>query len=390
VSRVVVAIVLGAAVGLVLAADLSRASLYSPEDPTLAVPVGADGKAHAMKFNDFLLALTKLNNALDMRMIINGEANKDREAFLERIKASEKIQNPSVDVKAARATDLLRVGELDRAINLLIPLTRDRRPSYFVFLTLSHVYAARGDWGEAIRFHQEGLLDTEMPQTVKGLTSAQRDWWKKLDTQYLPRFYKLRLDETESHKGLSQTELAKRNETEEVLPLFPLPDSDPPKTPVRFVNDAGVYQPSHLAAAEQAKLPADAIAIVQQLLLWFPGETRLYWLLAELYAASNNLRDAAILFERCSWSRQYGNRKVMMEHRTAVQSAVPKDPPPEDAPLTLPETDSPQTPEPQSPDQTPISMKTIWYYFGAIGLIVVFAFIRAMSRRGNRNCGPVG
>jgi hypothetical protein len=381
VSRVVVAIVLGTAVSLVLVADSSRASLYSPDDPMMVVPVGADGKAQAMKFNDFLLALTKLNNAFDMRMIINGEANKDREAFLERLKASEKIQNPSVDEKAARATDLLRVGELDGAINLLIPLTRDRRPSYFVFITLSHVYAARGDWGEAIRFHQEGQLDTEMPPTVKGLTAAQRNWWQKLDSQYLPHYYMLRLHETESHKGLSQTELAKLNETEEVLPLFPLPDSNTPKTPVRFVNDAGVYQPGHLAAAEQAKLPADAIAIAQQLLLWFPGDTRLYWLLAELYAASNNLRAAATLFERCSWSRQYGNRKVMMEHRTAVQSAVPQDAPPEDAPLTQPGTDPTQTPEPRPPDQAPISMKTIWFYFGAIGLIVVFAFIRAMSRR---------
>jgi hypothetical protein len=229
-----------------------------------------------------------------------------------------------------------------------------------------------------------------MPPTVKGLTAAQRNWWKKLDTEYLPHYYKLRLHETESHKGLSQTELAKFNEVEEVLPLFPLPDSNPSKTPVRFVNDVGVYQPGRLAAAEQAKLPADAIAIVQQLLLWFPGETRLYWLLAELYAASNNLRDAAILFERCSWSRQYGNRKVMMEHRTAVQSAVPKDALPEDAPLTQPGTDPSQTPEPQPPDQAPISMKTIWFYFGAIGLVVVFAFIRTMSRRSKGDCGPVG
>jgi hypothetical protein len=389
VSRVVVAIVFGTIVGLGAMADPSRASLYSPEDPTMAVTVGADGKAQAVDFSEFERRLAKLNNALDDRMIA-GKANKDREQFLERIANAEKNKNLTADETAALAGDLLRVGQLDRAINLLIPRTRDRRPSYFVFVALGHIYATRGDWMEAIRYHQEGLLDTDMPLMVKGLTPPQRDWWKKLDAQYLPHFYKLRQHEAEIRKGLPQTALDKLNESEDVLPLFPLPDSNLPRNPVRFVNDAGIYQPSRLAAVEQAKLPTDAIAVVQQLLLWFPGDTRLYWLLAELYAASNNLKDAATLFEKSSWSRQYGNRKVMMDHRAAVRSAVPKDAPAEDAPLTLTATDPPPPPPAQPLDQAPITMRTIWYYFGAIGLIALFAFIRALSRRSKGSCGPGG
>lgn len=385
--RVVTLFVFGTVIALGLMADSSRASLYSPDDPSMAFPVGSDGKVQAKGFNDFLLALTRLNNALDPRMTINGETNKDRVVILERIKSREKNRNPSADEAVAQAVDLLRVGQTDNALALLLPRTRSQ-PSYFLFLTLSHIYATRGEWMEAIQSYQNGRLDTEMPATLKGITAAQHDWWKNLDSTYLIYFYKIRQHETEIRKGLNQAELAKVNETEEVLPLFPLSDPKAPQTPVRYVNDAGVYQPGHLAAAERAKLPPDAIAIVQQFILWFPGETRLYWLLAELYAASNNLRAADTLFERCSWSRQFGNRKVMMEHRTAVRTVLPKDAPIEDAPLIQPQTESSSTPNPESPPT--IGMQMIWYYFGAVGLVVVFAFVRAISRRNKIRSGADG
>ena len=35
-------------------------------------------------------------------------------------------------------------------------------------------------------------------------------------------------------------------------------------------------------------------------------------------------------------------------------------------------------------------MKTVWIYFGVVGLIAALAFIRAISRRGKGDCGPVG
>src|SRR5207249_8586641 len=37
----------------------------------------------------------------------------------------------------------------------------------------------------------------------------------------------------------------------------------------------------------------EAIALVQQLLLWLPDDTRLYWLLGELYRADGDLKAAA-------------------------------------------------------------------------------------------------
>lgn len=148
---------------------------------------------------------------------------------------------------------------------------------------------------------------------------------------------------------------------------------------MHFVNEAGSYQPGQLAAAEKAKLPPDAIQVVQQLLLWFPHETRLYWLLAELYAARGDLRAAATFFEMCSWGRQYANRKIMMNHREAVLTAMPKEAPPSETPLATGDGANPQPPGPE--DSSSISMHFIWWYFAAIGIVVLVAIARGKYRR---------
>lgn len=356
-----------------------KASLYSPDDSSFNLPVSADGKAQAFDYEKrFKTLLAKLNNALDERKIDGKDVNEDRRFFLGRIKKSEEIKNPSADDLAERAGLLLRVGELDRAINLLIPRTRDPRPSYFVFITLGQLYATRGgdQWTDALRYHEEGLLDTEMPPTIKGLTPAQRNWVSQLDNQYLPHYYRIGKHDAELRRGKPQAELDRMIETEEVLPLFPLPRARDEQKPVRFVNEAGVYQPGQLAAAERAKLPDDAIAIVQQLILWFPRDARLYWLLAELYAASGQFRTAAELFERCSWSLQFSKRKIMMDHRAAVMPLAAKEKS-EEQPLLASGPAETTTPA-EAPS---LAMRDIWYYFGAIGLVVAFALARTILRR---------
>jgi hypothetical protein len=77
-------------------------------------------------------------------------------------------------------------------------------------------------------------------------------------------------------------------------------------------------------------LPADAIAQVQQLLLWFPEDTRLFWLLGELYNASGDLETASKIFGECVWGRRF-SAPALMEHRRIVRdeltSRVPSPPP---------------------------------------------------------------
>jgi len=140
--------------------------------------------------------------------------------------------------------------------------------------------------------------------------------------------------------------------------------------PVHFVNDAGTYEPGKLAAAEKAKLPGgdfpEAIATVQQLVLWFPFDVRLYWLLGEVYAAKGEFDSALKIMNECVDSGRYSNRKVLMEHRELVtQAARAAEPPPTTT----------------APPEVPFTLGAVWIYFGAVGAIALFALIRAVVRR---------
>jgi hypothetical protein len=68
---------------------------------------------------------------------------------------------------------------------------------------------------------------------------------------------------------------------------------------VRFVNEAGKFEPGKLAGAERKKLPSDAAALVQQLALWLPADGRLLWQLAELANAQGDIRTAAAIMDGC-------------------------------------------------------------------------------------------
>ncbi len=68
-----------------------------------------------------------------------------------------------------------------------------------------------------------------------------------------------------------------------------------------FVGDGGEFEPGKLSDKERKKLPrggaGEALAIVQQLLLWLPDDPRLLWLLAELYNAEGHVVPAQEIFE---------------------------------------------------------------------------------------------
>jgi tetratricopeptide (TPR) repeat protein len=89
---------------------------------------------------------------------------------------------------------------------------------------------------------------------------------------------------------------------------------------VRFSGPDAKYDVGKIAESERAKLPSDAVAIVQQLLLWFPEDARLLWLLGELYNATGNLEAASRTLDQCVWSRRYES-PTLREHRRIVQEA---------------------------------------------------------------------
>jgi len=342
-------------------------SLYQPEEP-ISLAVKADGTPEPLDFDEFQSRMVTLANVANPKPNEKGEPNRDRAKFLDRVRLFQSRKNPTPDELAAHAADLLRLGNtdrgfhLDKAIDLLVPHTRDRVPNYFLLMTLAQVHLARGELREALNAYDNTLLDAKMPAAVKGWTEPQRAWFESLDNDYLGHYLQLRIADKEHPAPPDR---------EEPTPLFPLPVKGKETPPLRFVNDAGEYEPGNLAAAERAKLPPNALAIVQQMLLWFPSDTRLYWLLAELYAAEGKLDEADTIFYQCTWGRQFGNRKLLMEHKGVLLAAL-------EARRLQREKDQ--------IDAYPINLKLVWWYFGGVVLLAALAVIRGRRKRAALDC----
>lgn len=339
--------------GLVFAVP-GRASLYHPDDP-MPFPAAATGAIEPLPFEEFKRRLIVVMNQFSP--LPDQQKNPDRDARLNRISGRKNNPKPSPLDRLALATDLLSVNQADEALSLTKTLDDPRRPDYLVSTTLAHIHAARQEWAQAVG--KQGSVtvfgDADMPKAVKGLSKPQRDWVERLDREYVLAYFSLKAKEGKVDP-----------ETEDVPPLFPPEDRKKPQTPVRFVNDKGEYEPGTIAAAEKAKLPPDAIAIAQQMVLWFPADTGLYWLLAELYAADGQIEEALVIFKECADSRKYSGRRTLMDHRGAVLAAVER---------KIREEDE------QRQKEFPVSLRTIAIYFGVAALVAAWAGVRALRRR---------
>jgi hypothetical protein len=87
------------------------------------------------------------------------------------------------------------------------------------------------------------------------------------------------------------------------------------------VGDSGRYEAGKIAASERAKLPPDAVAIVQQLLIWLPDDTLLYWQYGELLNANGDVTSAAQVFDDCAWRRRLDSAELK-QHRQIVTEAA--------------------------------------------------------------------
>src|SRR5205085_858010 len=79
---------------------------------------------------------------------------------------------------------------------------------------------------------------------------------------------------------------------------------------IRYAGDKGEYAPDTLAAAERAKLPADAVALAQQLALWLPADGRLLWQLGDLANAFGDVLTAASILDVCVTELSMGDPEL--------------------------------------------------------------------------------
>lgn len=203
---------------------------------------------------------------------------------------------------------LIRLNEPDRAVAVLTPRAgRECRN----FMLLANLATANylGGQGERARLTRAlDILDQAFdvwPKEWKGLTPEQLEFYRRAETLFrdLLRARRLELSKpTEERTGLD--------------PLF-----GPRDNPARFVGEAGQYEAGSIGAAERAKLPKDAVALVQQLLVWLPHDTRLYWLYGELLNAQGNVREAREALDDCVYVRRY-HADDLQAHRQILNEAV--------------------------------------------------------------------
>ncbi len=363
--RLAIAGLFGCTLAVLVTAD-GRASLHHPDSVVSAmIPVDDAGAPEAYPFDEFKRRrvilrnignpdwpLEKLDPATGTKVIDpkTGQPElSERGVVAARVKKAQEKRpdRRTSDESVALAVDLLRLGRADEAESVF----QGQRRGFLPNITLAHIAIAqdsreRPGWPRALDYLE--IANEERLPPELNAKSPKIVWQLKANRGPLMKFMKLRLAESRGPKQDPENELPDR--------IFD----------VNFVNAAGDYEPGALAEAEKAKLPPDAIAVVQQLVLWFPADVRLYWLLGELYAAKGEFKPAKDIMDECVNSGKYSNRKTLMQHREAVAKVANVEP----------------TPEPDPPSPVPFTMTAVWWYFGAVGILALVALVRAVLRRG--------
>jgi tetratricopeptide (TPR) repeat protein len=236
-----------------------------------------------------------------------------------------KVKSGSADDK-----DLVNLSAylmwLDRpadAIDLLDRPAQDQYRGHFMVLSnLATAYQLAGRMERVDAYLQQALGN--WPDEWPGMTKEQLQWFRKVERHQLRLALLRKVEAAKQPPGT-------RRAPEGVDALFG------EKAPVRFVGESGQYEAGKTATAEREKLPAEAVAIVQQLLLWFPRDTRLYWLLGELLNAEGQVQEAYQVLDECVGPRRYDSAELK-EHRRILQEALPQPPPLEPWTSILPDT----------------------------------------------------
>ena len=198
---------------------------------------------------------------------------------------------------------LVRLRQYQEAIDLLTPVATRECRNFMVFANLATAEQQAGQLERAVS-HLEQAQDV-WPSEWPGLTREQLRCFRQAEKYHLLLV---------RHRWAQ----ARQSATSQ-LSLDPLFVKD--GRPVRYVGDSGQYEAGKIAASERAKLPPDAVAIVQRLLIWLPDDTLLYWQYGELLSAEGDVTSAAQVFDDCAWRRRL-DAPEFRTHRQIVTEAA--------------------------------------------------------------------
>ena len=170
------------------------------------------------------------------------------EGAADKLEAAAKKRALTADEAADLGALYVRLGRPAKAVEVLRSAVRAHPDHYRLASNLGTAWQTHGDLAEAARTLQDAVR----------LAPAR---WKPFEEAQL-KLVRLRLKEPKN--------------TSTVDDLFGVPVDGP---------------------ASRPKLPADDVAIVQQLAVWLPNDARLLWLLAELANAHGDVRTAAAILE---------------------------------------------------------------------------------------------
>jgi len=271
------------------------------------------------------------------------------------------------DDLAAHTAALLRYNAAQQATNLLDRGRVGR--SYTLKANRTHAFATARQWEDALT----NLPDDpdEPPPPTTGTTPVQFRWQRSLDQTVYRRWLELHETDFQKWKASSET-----HPDATPLPLFVTASGDP----VRYWESAD----------EGKKLPADAIGVVQQLLLWAPWDDRLLWSLAEVYLAKGKIREAHSAYKMLATDegRRYQGPRLLRPQLERVGAEYAKLPPEESA---VPVIDAGTT-APSKPDTSGLIfglIDPVAFVVGAavfvavVGLMVAFQ-VRAFVRRSGK------
>jgi hypothetical protein len=177
-------------------------------------------------------------------------------AAAERLEKQGKSRALSADETADLGAVYLRLGKPDKAVGVLVPAARKNPEHFRLAANLGTAFQLAGD----------------LERAAEQLAEAVR-----LAPAKLKPF-------EEYHLKLVQLRSKERRGSTALDDLFG----------VVYSGEAGT-----MAEAERKKLPANAVAVVQQLALWLPADGRLLWQLGELANAHGDVPSAAAILEGC-------------------------------------------------------------------------------------------
>jgi tetratricopeptide (TPR) repeat protein len=358
-----------ALITVVLGPGVSRAGLYNPAEP-------GEGELNP-KFKDFQ------NTLVSLRFL---GANKDEVKDPLQIRLFEKAMHEPMQMRYRMIQEtaprvipadwnlaqrlslsayLIRRKKYLEAIELLKPLSRKEHDNFLILSNLSTAYHLAGqEPALAIDYLDQALK--AWPEKWNGLDENRKKFLEQIGWDQT-QFRNYREADTYQLKllKLRRLEKAKAGKEEHPDDLFG----------VAFVSETGKYEAGKLAG----NLPPRALAIVQQLLVWSPTDSRLYWLLGEIYNAIGEDAVALQIFEELAGFSGINYRPQMLSEHLNILRAVPRRP----SVTVTPDIDSKPPPPTDSPSSGSFDVRSLLVGV-LVGIIIsIFAYwqIREIMRR---------